>query len=413
MKRENNRIVQWILAIGIGLVIIIGFTWVNYSYSKDNPGGNDFLVHYIGTRSFIYEGLSPYSDEVAARIQTAAYGHIAEGEEHQLRVAYPFYSILLFSPFALIKDYALSRAIWMTLLELSLIIMCFVSFWLSRWNPPLWLQAVLLLFSITWYHALRGIINGNAVILIALGISLVLYLLEQEKDDLAGVLLAFTTIKPHLVILIIPLILIWSINHSRLRIIRSFIISLLVLVGAGLILLPSWITQNIFEILRYPGYNPAGTLAAALIEMFPGISAWVKWFIWIAFSTILIYEWWAGRAGDYKHLLWVAFLTIGISQWIGIQTDPGNFILLFPALVFILASLDKRWKPGGKIATGIILGILWIGLWVLFLATIQHTYQPVQNPIMFIPLPAIILVGLYWIKWWVISPARFLWSDGL
>ena len=413
MTRENNRIAQWILAIVIGLGIIIGFTWVNYSYSKENPGGSEFLVHYIGTRSFIYEGISPYSDEVAARIQTAAYGHIAEGEEHQLRVAYPFYSIILFSPFALIKDYALSRAIWMTLLELSLITMCFVSFRLSKWNPPLWLQAALLLFSITWYHALRGIINGNAVILIALGLSLVLYLLEQEKDNLAGMLLAFTTIKPHLIILIIPLILIWSIYHSRLRIIRSFIISLLGLVGAGLILLPSWITQNIIEILRYPGYNPAGTLAAALIEMLPGIRVGVKWVIWIALATIMIYEWWSGRAGEYNQLLWVAFLTIGISQWIGIQTDPGNFILLFPALIFILASLDKRWKPGGKIVTGVILGVLWIGLWILFLATIQHTYQPVQNPIMFIPLPAIILVGLYWIKWWVISPARFLWSDGL
>ena len=398
--------------IVIGVIIVIGFTWVNYSYSKDNPGGNDFLVHYIGTRSFLLEGLSPYSDEVAVRIQTAAYGHAAEGEEHQLRVAYPFYSVILFTPFALIQEYAISRALWMTLLEISLIIMCFTSFRLFQWSPPLWLQAVILLFSITWYHALRGIINGNAVILIALAITGVLLFLKHEKDSLAGVILAFTTIKPHLVVLFIPFVLIWCVYNSRWNLIRSFFISLVGLVGAGLVFLPSWIAQNIYEILRYPGYNPAGTLSAALIELLPGLGTGIKWIIWMILTAVLIYEWWARRTGDFNQLLWASFFTIGISQWIGIQTDPGNFILLFPALIFIISSLDKRWEERGPILASVLLGVLWIGLWVLFLTTIEHSYQPIQNPIMFIPLPAIVLIGMYWIKWWVISPARFLWSDG-
>ena len=410
-RKPLNLSNQLFLAITL-LVILVGLVWVNYSFSKNNPGGNDFLVHYIGSRSFLFDGLSPYSNEVAVRIQTAAYGHTAEGDEHQLRVAYPLYSIILFAPFSLIADYAFSRALWMTLLEACLIGMVFVSLRLFRWQPPLWMQAVILLFSMTWYHALRGVINGNAVVLIAFLITIILLLLEQEKDKWAGVILAFTTIKPHLVILIIPFILAWSVYHQRLTVLRWFFISLFGLIGGGLILLPSWIAQNFFEILRYPGYNPAGTLAAALNELMPGLELNLKWGIGLVFSIMLIYEWWAGRMGDYSRFLWVALLTLGIGQWVGIQTDPGNFILLFPALILILSSLDKRWQDNGLIVVGVVLAILWIGLWVLFLATIQKSYQPVQNPIMFIPVPAIVLLGMYWIKWWVISPARFLWSDG-
>jgi hypothetical protein len=411
LNRSSSNISGQFILIIASLAVLAGLIWVNYSFSRNSPGGNDFLVHYVGARSYLLEGLSPYSDEVAVRIQTAAYGHAAEGQEHQLRVAYPIYSLILFAPFALIKNYAFSRALWMTLLEASLIATVFVSFKLFRWRPPLWMQSVVLLFSITWYHAVRGVINGNAVVLISMGIAIILLLLQQEKDKWAGVVLAFTTIKPHLVLLFVLFLLIWGIYHKRWILIRWYFITLFGLIGVGLVLLPSWITQNIIEILRYPGYNPAGTLAAALNELIPGLSVNLKWMIGLSLTIVLLYEWWSGRNGDYDRFLWASLFTIGISQWIGIQTDPGNFILLFPALILILSSLDKRWSDKGLILDGIILLVIWIGLWVLFIATLERTYQPVQNPIMFLPMPAMILIGLYWIKWWVISPARFIWSD--
>jgi hypothetical protein len=104
-------------------------------------------------------------------------------------------------------------------------------------------------------------------------------------------------------------------------------------------------------------------------------------------------------------------MTLVISQWIGIQTDPGNFIILFPALILILSVWEKRWEDKGLLLTGISLAVLFFGLWLLFLVTIQRSYQPVQNPIMFIPLPAVLLIGLYWIKWWVNAPVRMLWVE--
>ena len=126
-----------ILAIA---AVIVGAFWANYRFTRQNPGGNDFLVHWVGARALILDGVSPYSDAVALRIQRRAYGRPARPGEHELRVAYPLYSTLLFSPFALIEDYDLARALWMTVLEIALVLIAFFSLRLTDWRPgaPCW-----------------------------------------------------------------------------------------------------------------------------------------------------------------------------------------------------------------------------------------------------------------------------------
>ena len=409
MARRN--LYQWIIAACLLVVVIGGLTWVNIQFTKSNPGGNDFLVHYIGTRSFLFDGLSPYSDDVATRIQIAAYGHPAEGIEHELRVAYPLYSVILFAPFSLIGDYQIARAIWMTVLELALVVMTFLSFRLVDWKPPLWIQASILLFSLTWYHAVRGVINGNAVILLALAATGILLSIKNGEERIPGILLAATTIKPHLVILVIPTILIWAFYHKRWQLIKWFSGTMGVLIAIGLLMIPDWIIQNLREVLRYPAYNPAGTLAAALAEKIPGIAFQLKWGIAIFLGALLLFEVWQSRKGGAKQLIWASLFTLTISQWIGIQTDPGNFILLFPVLILILAEINHKWNEQGSVVSIIVLAILLVGLWALFISTIQHTYQPVQGSVMFIPFPAFCLIGLYWIKVWYFGLKPLLWND--
>ncbi len=402
---------NWIFAIGLICLVVGGLMWVNYQYSQNNPGGNDFLVHYVGTRSLLFEDLSPYSDEVAVRIQTAAYGHPAQGIEHELRVAYPLYSIILFSPFSLIENYELSRALWMTLLEIALIATAILAMNLVDWRPALWIQGAVLLFSVVWYHAVRSVINGNVVILIGLMLTEVFLLIKHNRDQLAGLLLAVTTIKPQLVVLIIPYIVIWAVYQRRWKLIRWFAGSMIALIVFGLLIMPDWMMQNFREVLRYPGYNPAGTLAAAMGEWFPAIGSELKWGLAIILSSVLIMEWWNARKASFRHFLWTGFLTLVISQWIGIQTDPGNFIMLFPIVILIISEISLRWKKQETLITGIVLFGLFFGLWILFITTIQRSYQPVQNPVMFLPVPGLCLLGLYWVKWWMLRSIRTIWNE--
>jgi len=404
---KKNSTLQILIVIILVLVFVGGGTWMNFKYASENPGGTDFLVHWEGTRAFIFEGISPYSDTVALRIQTATYGRPARQGEHELRVAYPFYSELIFAPFALIDNYNLARAIWMTFLEIALLGITFFSLRLTNWQPELGVLTILLLFSLLWYHAMRALINGNVVIFVALLIVASLLAIREKQDGVAGLLLAYSTIKPHLVILLLVFVFIWAISRKRWKLILWTIGSEVLFIGLGMLFLPNWILQNIWEVLRYRSYNPPGTVADVFKEYFTGIGNQLIIGFVVVLAIVLIYEWVKAWKRDFNWFLWTASLTLVISQWIGIQTDPGNFIILFLPLILVLANINKRWPRSGVWAIVTVLLLLFFGLWALFLQTLQYGNQPQQSSIMFFPLPLCLFIGLYWVKWWATKPSRF------
>jgi hypothetical protein len=411
LKPRRNLLLTWILAIVLGLALFAILTWSNYQYVKDNPGGNDFLVHWVGTRTLLTEGISPYGDETAERIQTLAYGRPALPGEHELRVAYPLYSIVVFFPFAMFKNYLLARALWMTTLEIGLVLLSVVCMRMADWKPGLLTLAMFLVFTVFWYHALRPLINGNAVILVALAVAGAVLALRSGGDELAGVLLAFSTIKPQVVVVLVLFLLYWGFKQKRWKFVGWFFGTLVLLSASAALLVPDWIWQNFVEVVRYPGYNPPGTPGSALATWMPGIGTRIGWAITGVMILLLLVEWFiAARRNEYRNLLWVVCLTMVAAQWVGIQTDPGNFIVTMPALVLIFAVFEERWRHAGR---WMVLGsmvLLFASLWAIFLQTVSYGDQPVQSPIMFFPLPAFELVMLYWVRWWAIRPPS-VWFD--
>ena len=87
--KNHQKAIYWMGAIFLCIILLVLLTIANYQFSKNNPGGTDFLVHWVGTRAYFGEGISPYSDQVALEIQQMVYGRAALPGEHELRVAYP------------------------------------------------------------------------------------------------------------------------------------------------------------------------------------------------------------------------------------------------------------------------------------------------------------------------------------
>lgn len=403
-NRRVTSILSAAAVIGIlGLLVLL--TWGNYRYASENPGGNDFLVHWVGTRNFLINGISPYSDETAQKIQTFAYGRPAQAGEHELRVAYPMYSFILFFPFALIGDYAFARALWMTILEVALFLMALFCVRLTDLKPNLLVLGLYFLFSLTWYHAVRPLINGNAVIIVALLLVSVLLSMRRQADELAGLLLAFSTIKPQVVLIFIVFILFYAVINRRWRLVAWFFGTLVILGAVAAFLLPDWILQNFREVIRYPGYNPPGTPGTAIAIWLPALGERLGWAISAAVGLTLLANWITARHADFRGFLWTACLTLTLSVWSGIQTDPGNFIVLFPALALILSLLNDRWRRWGWLISTAILMVLFGGIWWIFLNTVETVMgQPQQSPVMFFPLPLLLTILLFWVRWWAFHP---------
>jgi hypothetical protein len=162
----------------------------------------------------------------------------------------------------------------------------------------------------------------------------------------------------------------------------------------------------LWEVIRYPGYNPPGTPGSALATWLPAAGTRLGWGLTILLVILLLVEWSAARGQDFRWFLWTASLTLVASQWIGIQTDPGNFIVLFFPLVLVFAMWVKHSGTIGRLMVILSLMVLLVGLWALFLVTLEPSAgQPQQSPVMFFPLPLLLLLGLYWIRWWAIRPA--------
>lgn len=406
---RNQGIAFFLFVVVIGAVLA-GLTWANLQFAQQNPGGNDFLVHWVGTRALVLQGLNPYSDEVALQIQEIAYGRAAREGEHELRVAYPLYSVAIFLPFALIDDFTLARAVWMTTLEAALVLLTIVSIRLVRWKPGPLLLAALMLFSLTWYHAVRPLINGNVVILVALGLAAGFLALRSGADELAGILFALTTIKPQVVVVVLAFVVFWGFATGRTRLVWWMLGMVFLLSVSAALFIPDWIVHNLREVIRYPSYNPPGTPRAAFIEQWPNWGARVGLALTGLMAAILLLEWWSNRHSEGRGFLWAVCMTLVVSQWIGIQTDPGNFIVLFPALVLVFALLTERWRSGGRWFVLMCMLALGFGIWRLFLSTVSVGDQPIQSALLFFPLPAFLLVTLYWVRWWAIQPPT-VWFD--
>lgn len=395
-----------LLLAALVLLALAGLTWTNYNFTQANPGGNDFLPRYLGTRLFLTDRQNPYSEETTLAIQEGIYGRPAGPRDDQALFAYPFYTALIFWPLSSIEDYSLSRAIWMTVLQIALVLTAVLGISLGRWRPQRTTLIAFLLFAIGWYHGARPLINGNAAILVALFIALGLWLLRAEEHAWAGLIFALSTIKPQMVSLLVPFLLIWAISHRRFRFVISFSLSMLLLMAVSFWLQPGWLIDNLRQVILYSSYTPPGTPAGILAQWWPGSGQIVGWSLSLLLSILLIYEWWQAFGKGFDWLLWTAALTLVLTQLVGVPTTTANYASLLLVFPLVFAAWNRRFRKEQKSSILISLAILFVGLWLLFALTLLPGTQFREHLIMLVPVPIFLLLNLYWLRWWSLRPAE-------
>jgi hypothetical protein len=402
----NNPARNFLITIILLIGVLAGITWVNYRFSVQNPGGNDFLARWVGANKWLLEGLSPYDDRVSLETQELIYGHPADPEagEDKNHFIYPMYSMVFFGPFGLL-DYTIARAIWMTILEVAAVALVWISLRVANWRTSFWMTAFLVLFSLIWYHGARTIILGQFAVINAFMIALAIYLIRNEQDFSAGVLLALSTIKPQMVYLLVPFVFIWAYSVRRFRILSGFLVTFAILMVVTLALVPNWPMAMIAQMLDYPTYTTTISPLAVIAGRSPGIQPLFGQVLHAIAYIYVLAQWLFSYGKDERWFEWTALMTLVITHLVAYRTATTNYLVLLPALFLVFRVTEQRWQGVGRVMTLAVLLALGAGLWGLFIVTVTGN---IEGPIMYLPVPFLCLFGLWWVRWWALRPPRLM-----
>ena len=371
-------------------------------YATRFPGTADFFSRWYGARELIFNGRNPYAADVEAEIQLAMFGARRPPDQDQVNFAYPLYTIYLFWPLTLVS-YAWAQAIWMVVLQFILLGTTILLFNLTRWKPPVWLFAATLVWALFFYPAARAIMLGQFSIIVFSGLVIALWSLANGKDKLAGAILPLTTIKPQMVFLVIPFMLWWAWRQKRWAFINAFGLSAAALLLTSLLWLPGWPFHFFNVMLAYTGYvNHGSPLENMTGKFLPGLDHLLNPMIVIALIALLLWQWRLALTAQPGIFLWVVNLTLLITNLIAFRSATTNHVVLY-LTIFILF---KRLAPAHwKIVAGQVFGL--IGLWVLFLTTIDKSRSSNFEAIFmhgFLPSLLIIIYLLDWRRLKMVTP---------
>jgi hypothetical protein len=210
---------KWFIPILIIIFAFIGLVIGIHHFTKDHTLGFDFYLYWNSTRSFIFEGLNPYSEEVAVQNQIGFSGF---ADSKTLGLSYfrnPIYSILPIIPLALL-DYPWAQSIWMVL-NIIMILICFYS---AFPDLPKWMLILFVFF----YQISFGLIEGNfsllagLIILLAIGIIFLQGKRYIRTQIIVGSLLTISTFKPQLSCFFLFWILLFAFKQRLFPFIISF-----------------------------------------------------------------------------------------------------------------------------------------------------------------------------------------------
>jgi hypothetical protein len=394
-----------LLVIVLGIGLVVGLTWGNHQFAVNNPGGADFLPRWAGVRNALTSSASPYSPETTAMIRRVA---DQQGVADPNAFDYPYYALLVFLPFGLVRDYLWARAVWMTALEVALLVIAVGSVQLARWRPQGGLLVLILALAVSWYPGVRAVLDGNAVVFCALFLVIALLLMKAGNFGPAGIFLALATFKPQVVILAFPFVLYWAVTRGHLSLVASSLTTLAVLLGASFGLQPDWLIAFLRQVVTYAKEGGPHTPGAIFAAWWPEFGVGLGWLLTVVLILALAVEWFRASGKEFRWFYWMVCFILLATTLVGIPTRPANYVALFPALVLVFARWEKRFTIVGAGMIVVATALVAVGLWAIFVNTTGGTpwWLAGESMVMYFPLPLFLLVVLYWVRWWAIRPQK-------
>jgi hypothetical protein len=399
-SQSRNLLILAVLAV----VVLVAVGWASYHFSRSYPGGERFIEIWIPGRAFLSEGLSPYSTQVQTQTAIVVEDWAVSLSPGVRVFRYPIYTLLLALPVVLVGDYTLARALWIFILVLALLLHVLATGRLTGWRPKILSLAAVLLFALFNPYTLTAIVMGDLAVLTLVLVILALMSIRSELDELAGILLALSTITPHLVLPLLVFITLWGISQRRDRLLLWTYGSWALLIAGTTLLSQDWLIQYIQTIYQYYQQDIIATPGQALQSWWPGLGAQMGWILTFVFGFLLLNEWRLAFGKGPRWFLWTASLTLAAGPLLGLRTDPANLVIVLLPLILVTGLWDERWGGRYGWSSALILTLLFLALWAMVPRGIEDLIYPGLYPVLYFPLPVFTILGLYWVRWLAVRP---------
>lgn len=401
---------KWLLFVVCVLALVFTLTEINHRLIVQSENSNDFYANWYGFRAFLAEGENPYGTDMQARITESASENGIALEDEATFLKHPLYGIIVYLPFLFIKDFSVAYRWWLTLLEISAVFIAFLGVSLIKVNLRknaiyLGITVVLIFASLTF---LTGLTNGSSAIIAFLILFASVKALQSGGDELTGVLLSLLTIFPVVGWISMIFILVWTVRQKRNKVLWWFLGTLVLLGFAVALLETQWLLFFLRLWVRYFDTIKVGFFFTILDSVFPSTFL-LPGFITGALFLLLLTEWVLARHKEFILFYWTFSFTLVLEAIITLNTDLVNLVFAPITLVFLFVVWEDRWKQKGRIM-GVILSLIVIALPWLLDATLGER-GPVQSLLIVSASVIILLINLYWVRWWLTKNVLLWHSD--
>jgi len=398
-----------VLAGSIILLVLYGLGIGNYYLANILPDGGEFYLLRVAGRAFMFDQTEPYSGAVPARVQERVYDAPAVSGEDLYILDIPFHLLLLFFPLGLFPDPLIARAFWMALSEIALAGLIYLSLRLLDRRIPVLFIVLLSIAGFASFYAYWSILEGSLAILLGLSYAGIFLSLRSGLDELTGALMVISAIQWEIGGLFLLFVFLWVIWERRWRVLTGAGMLAFVLLVISFFLYPNWVfpfLRAAWNSLRVGfGFSQHEILG----RLWPEYGSTLGWVLTAILIFTIGYEWRAAR-GDFNRFVWANCLTLTAMPLLGQNVEMDQLVpLTLPVLMVILISRERWRKLGNGIA--ILLTLFFFGVpWLLFTQGAPQSIRLQTQEALFLFWPLFALLGLYWIRWWMIRPPR-TWLD--
>jgi hypothetical protein len=319
------------------------------SAERDAPRGNlsDLYPRWLGARELLVHHRDPYTAEITREIQVGYYGRPLDPTRpndpiDQQGFAYPIYVVLMLAPTVTLPFPTVHRIVFWLFAALTVMS---VPLWLGtiKWRLSRVATFTAILLALGSFPAIQGLKLQQLTVLVVALIAGSMYAITRGRFVLAGILLAMASIKPQLIFLLILWLCIWMLGNwrERQRVLWSFVISMAVLVVAGELLLPGWITEFRAAMKDYYRYTGGGN--SLLNGFLPPI--WARIASVVLVGMVLFFAWRNRRASEETPAFqWLLCFTLATTLVVIPMFAPYNQLLLVPGVMMVLRARRELWR---------------------------------------------------------------------